>query len=249
MLSNDPFKTHGLDHISASQINTFIHSPFLWACRVANIDNPVGASAFRGSAVEAAAIAIGQNKLGKHSALAHAEHKYFRELGKAGITLDDPKAKKELDLVRRIVEMLSNSFDDTVIESQKEISIQLDDIPVPITGYADMICTDKIIELKTKAATQTKLEYSANLQASIYQEALGLDAYIYYVYPKGYTTFKANHEDGIRRIKQTARAMHNILSLSNDIEEIIRSYLRPNPDDFRVNDVHVEFFNSIIGVK
>lgn len=249
MLSNDPFNTHGLDHISASQINTFIHSPFLWACRVANVHNPVGISAFRGSAVEAAAIAIGQKKLGKHAALATAEQKFFKELKYADISQDDDKVKKELSTITRTVEMLVQSFDDDVIESQKEISLELNDIPVPITGYADMICTDKVIELKTKAQTQSKLEYSANLQASIYQEALGLDAYVYYVYPKGYTTFKANHADGIRRVKQTAHAMQNILSLSSDIHEIIRNYLRPNLDDFRVNDVHVEFFNSIYGEK
>ncbi len=247
MLSNDPFNTHGLDHISASQINTYIHSPFLWACRVANINNPVGVSAFRGSAVEAAAIAIGQKKLKKHAALATAEQKFYKSLKYSDISQDNEKAKKELSIITRTVEMLAQSFDENVIESQKEISLELDEIPVPITGFVDMICDNKIIELKTKAQTQSKLEYSANLQASIYQDALGLDAYVYYAYPKGITIFKANHAEGIRRVKQTAKAMQNILSLSNDIHEIIRMYLRPNPDDFRVNDVHVEFFNSIYG--
>jgi len=247
VISNNPFETHGLDHISAAQINSYYHSLFLWLCRVANLDKSFGASMFRGKAIGIAAAHIGERKGGKHSALALAEQTYFKELKNSNIPQDDPKAEKELGLVQRTVEMLSHSFDEKVIESEKEVWVELDDIPVPIKGYIDMVCEDKIIELKSKASTQSSLEHSANLQASIYQQALGLDAYVYYAYPKGVSIFKANHAVGISRAKQAAFAMQNILSLSSDVHEIIRMYFRPNPDDYRVGDVELNFYNSIYG--
>ena len=247
VILNNSFETHGLDHISAAQINSFIYSPYLWLCRVANLDKSFGASMFRGKAIGIAAAHIGENNGGKHSALALAEQTYFKELKDNGIPQDDPKAQKELGLVQRTVEMLSHSFDEKVIESEREVWVELDDIPVPIKGYVDMLCEDKIIELKSKPSTQSSLEHSANLQASVYQEALGLDAYVYYAYPKGVSIFKANHAVGISRAKQTAFAMQNILSLSSDVHEIIRMYFRPNPDDYRIGDVELDFYNSIIG--
>ena len=251
MIRNNSFETHGLDHISPSQINSFIYSPYLWLCRVANLDKSFGVSMFRGKAIGVAAAHIGEKNVSKKefsfSALELAEHRYFIELGKAGITLDDPKAQKELGLVQRTVEMLSQSFDEKVIESEREVWVELDDIPVPIKGYVDMLCEDKIIELKSKPSTQSSLEHSANLQASVYQEALGLDAYVYYAYPKGVSIFKANHAAGISLAKQAAHKMQNILSLSSDVQEIIRMYFLPNSDDYRVGDVELDFYNSIYG--
>lgn len=246
MNSNDPFSWHGVDHISASQINTLIHSQALWLARVAGYKAAVGASAFRGTAIGVAAQILGTTGDKEVAALA-AEKTYKTELKKNGIATDSDAAVKEHKIVTSTTDMLCGSWTDKVLEAERKIELRLPDIPVPIIGYVDMVCEDKIIELKSKAVTTNKMDAAANMQAAIYQEALGLPAEVYYTSPKGMTIFKVEHSAGINRVKRAAQNMLNILSLSKDTEEIIRLYYHPNPDDWRVGEAEMQFFNSIFG--
>ena len=50
----DPFARHGIDHLSASSCNLFACQPAMWiAERLLRRAAPVGASAHRGTAIEA----------------------------------------------------------------------------------------------------------------------------------------------------------------------------------------------------
>ena len=175
MKLNDPFSWHGIDHISANQINTLIHSQALWLARVAGYKATVGASAFRGTAIGVAAQILGTTG-DKEVATLAAEKTYKAELKKFGIAPDDSAAVKEHKIVTSTTEMLCGSWADKVLEAERKIELRLDDIPVPIIGYVDMVCEDKIIELKSKAVTTNKIDAAANMQAAIYQEATGLPA-------------------------------------------------------------------------
>lgn len=247
MKSNNPAEWHNVKHFSASQCNSFIHSHALWLAQIAGMKSKVGPAAFRGTAVGIAAAWLGEGKGGADSALAAAEQSYFKELHKSGISKDSPAAIKEYNLIVNTVQMLRTGWTDKVIESERRIEFMLGDIPIPFIGYVDMICDNKLIELKSKAVTTNKLDAAANMQAALYQEATGLEAEVYYTGPKGITIFKVDHAAGIRRAKQAANAMLNILSLSNDINEIIRLYFRPDPDDWRIGEHEMQFFNSILG--
>ena len=246
-MNSNPADWHNLKHFSASQCNTFIHSHALWLAGVAGMKSKVGPAAFRGTAVGIAAAWIGEGKGGKDSALAAAEQSFFKELRNNHIPQDDPKAVKEHKLIETTVNMLASGWTDKVIESERRIDFMLGDIPIPFVGYVDMICDNKLIELKSKAVTTNKLDAAANMQAALYQEATGIEAEVYYTGPKGITIFKVDHAAGIRRAKQAANAMLNILSLSQDINEIIRLYFRPDPDDWRIGEHEMQFFNSILG--
>ena len=246
MNSNDPFSWHGVDHISAGQINTLIHSQALWLARVAGYKATVGASAFRGTAIGVAAQILGTTG-DKEVATLAAEKTYKTELKKSGIAPDDSAAVREHKIVTSTTEMLCGSWSDKVLEAERKIELRLPDIPVPIIGYVDMVCEDKIIELKSKGVATNKIDAAANMQAAIYQEALGLPAEVYYTSPKGMTIFKVDHAAGINRVKRAVQNMLNILSLSKDTEEIIRLYYHPNPDDWRVGESEMQFFNRVFG--
>jgi len=247
MKSNDPFSWHGVEHISANQINTLIHSQALWLARVAGYRAKVGASAFRGTAIGVAAQILGTTG-DKEVATLAAEKTYKSELKKSGIDPDDNAAVKEHKIVTSTTEMLCNGgWTDKVLEAERKIELRLPDIPVPIIGYVDMVCEDKLIELKSKAVTTNKIDAAANMQAAIYQEATDLPAEVYYTSPKGMTIFKVDHAAGINRVKRAAQNMLNILSLSSDTEEIIRLYFHPNPDDWRVGESEMQFFNRVFG--
>ena len=51
---NDPFSVHGIDHLSPSQINTFIQDPCKWILRISGFKGMGGAGAWRGSATDQA---------------------------------------------------------------------------------------------------------------------------------------------------------------------------------------------------
>jgi hypothetical protein len=247
MNSNNPADWHDLKHFSAHQMNLAIHSPALWLARVAGFKSTVGASAFRGTAIGIAAQILGTTG-DKEVAILAADEAYKEELKKANIPLSDSKAKKEHKVVTDTTAMLANGgWCDKVDSAEKKIELTFDEVPIPIIGYVDMICPDKLIELKSKAIATNKLDAAANMQAAIYQEATGLPAEVYYTSPKGMTIFKVDHAAGINRAKKAAQQMLNILSLSTDAKEIIRLYFHPNPDDWRVGEAEMQFFNSIIG--
>ena len=53
-MTQDPFATHGIGHLSASSLNTYASQPAAWAMSyLLKRRLPVGAAAHRGTAIEA----------------------------------------------------------------------------------------------------------------------------------------------------------------------------------------------------
>ena len=69
--SNDSFADHGIDHISASQINTFIMNPCRWILKVSGYTDPTGnAHMWRGTAVDNAVSGMLMDGLSKEQVMA-----------------------------------------------------------------------------------------------------------------------------------------------------------------------------------
>ena len=112
----------------------------------------------------------------------------------------------------------------------------LDDIPVPILGYIDVQYEGLVRDIKTVSRLPSVIPDTVNRQLSIYAKAEDSDAMVDYVYV---TTKKAemismqveNIDEHIKTVRSVAIAIMNLLSYSNDKNQIA-SLFYPNYDSW-----------------
>src|SRR5690554_5981319 len=97
---SNPFETHGLTHISVSQLNLWAAAPGVWILeKLLGHKSPVGAAAHRGTAVEAGVVA-GLMGASLNEAIDTA-HAVFSE--KTALS-SDPRRDKERDSLAGMIE-------------------------------------------------------------------------------------------------------------------------------------------------
>ena len=232
------FEAHGIDHLSPSSCNTFIASPAMFVlqkCLKRNM--PVGAAAFRGTAVEHG-IALGLNGASEADAVRAAEDNFS---ALAALT-PDPRKEKEQDsigdMVRVGLKELIGYGPPTA--AQGSVSLDVEGLDVPLIGYFDFEWENHgiLTDLKTSHALPSAIKINHARQVALYREARGakLSACVTYVTGKKSATYALdNPAEHIAALGKIALTIQRFLSISADPMELA-SMVIPDVDSFYFND-------------
>jgi len=241
MSSNNPFDNHDIEHLSASSINTYIQDPCMFILRYLfknkSSSNP---AMWRGTVVdEGIGDALTTKKTTKKiikNAISRFDGLY--EYTAKDYEVNTIKLEKERDLIPRYLNTAIPYYQNIgkPISYQKEIRLQIDNIPIDILGYIDLQYEGLVRDIKTVSRLPSAIPDTVNRQLSIYAVAENCDAIVDYVYV---TSKKAemismqveNIDEHINTVRNVAYAIMNLLSYSNDKNEIA-SLFYPNYDSW-----------------
>jgi len=263
--SNDHFADYGIDHLSASQINTFISNPCRWILRVSGYTDKAGNSnmwrgtaaddavcAMLGGSSKAEALEIGRqswknrldfavNWYGSEDNLKEADKSLGANFGKLDVYIN-----AALDFYEHKTRLL---------ETQKKISIQDESLPIPIIGYIDLEYSDLIRDIKTTARKPAngQLTEGVSRQMSVYWKATGkipvADYIIVTAKSVSVETLPVfDVQDHWETTIRAAKAMHKVLSISSDIEKIA-DYFMPDFSDWSWSEGEIQEAKKLWRIK
>jgi len=236
---NDPFQQHGVTHLSASSINTFIQNPAKFILDVSGYKDNIGIPAmWRGIAIDFAICALLQNECSISDVLPIAQNKFIdlqdvsREKGEP---VNETKLRQEYESLAKFIEISVPHFQSLGKPSstQEKIKIDLEDIPVPIIGYTDLQYPDAIHDIKTTGRWGPMKDGTLR-QMAIYEKATGKAAFLDYLYVTRTTAevrpVPATDTDyHYSVVLQACKAIMKLLGTSPDISEVA-SHLMPDFD-------------------
>jgi len=232
VLSNNPFAVHGINYLSPSSINTYINDNALWVARyLFGVKSSSGASAVRGIATEAALA----NKYEKKTFDFNYLDMHFMSLcAESGIDLGDVKTAKEKKLLEGFGKVIDENFNYDNFEAyQEKVSVQIDDLPVPIIGYIDFRFADKIVDLKTTTRMPTRPTEAQKRQMALYSMAYPKSSVdLFFASPKEHKKFTLKNLSAYKKqLTKVAFGIQKFLSVSDDKHEIA-SLTYPNLDSW-----------------
>ena len=235
MLSNNPFAVHGINYLSPSSINTYINDNALWVARyLFGVKSSSGASAVRGIATEAALADKYEKKTFDFNYL---DMHFMSLCAESGIDLGDTKTAKEKKLLEGFGKVIDENFDYENLEAyQEKVSVEIDDLPVPIIGYIDFRFADKIVDLKTTTRMPTRPTEAQKRQMALYSMAYPNNSIdLFFATPKEHKKFTLKNLSVYKKqLKQVAFSIQKFLSISNDKHELA-SLVYPNFDSWMWN--------------
>ena len=235
---NNPFETHGLEHLSPSSCNLFIGSPAMFVLeKLLKRRSPVGCAAHRGTSVEDGVVA-GLSGSTDQEAVDVAKKKFASLTVMSG----DPRKEKEESAIADFVKMgLSElrSYGQPT-SFQGKIEYKIDGLLVPLIGFYDMEWADHgiLIDLKTSHALPSKISTNHARQVALYCAARSenLDARLCYVTPKKVAVYKLeNIRQHVEALGTIALTIQRFLSISKDPHELA-SLVVPDVDSFYFSD-------------
>ena len=232
MLSNNPFAVHGINYLSPSSINTYINDNALWVARyLFGVKSSSGASAVRGIATEAA---LADKYEKKTFDFKYLDMHFMSLCAESGIDLGDVKTAKEKKLLEGFGKVIDENFNYDNLEAyQEKVSVQLDDLPVPIIGYIDFRFADKIVDLKTTTRMPTRPTEAQKRQMALYSMAYPKSSVdLFFASPKEHKKFTLKNLSVYKKqLVKVALGIQKFLSVSNDKHEIA-SLTYPNLDSW-----------------
>lgn len=232
MLSNNPFAVHGINYLSPSSINTYINDNALWVARyLFGVKSSSGASAVRGIATEAA---LADKYEKKTFDFKYLDMHFMSLCAESGIDLGDTKTAKEKKLLEGFGKVIDENFNYDNLEAyQEKVSVQLDDLPVPIIGYIDFRFADKIVDLKTTTRMPTRPTEAQKRQMALYSMAYPKSSVdLFFASPKEHKVFTLKNLSVYKKqLEKVALGIQKFLSVSNDKHEIA-SLVYPNLDSW-----------------
>ena len=232
MLSNNPFAVHGINYLSPSSINTYINDNALWVARyLFGVKSSSGASAVRGIATEAA---LADKYEKKTFDFKYLDMHFMSLCAESGVDLGDTKTAKEKKLLEGFGKVIDENFNyDNPEAYQEKVSVQLDDLPVPIIGYIDFRFADKIVDLKTTTRMPTKPTEAQKRQMALYSMAYPKSSVdLFFASPKEHKVFTLKNLSVYKKqLERVALGIQKFLSVSNDKHEIA-SLTYPNLDSW-----------------
>lgn len=226
----NPFEAHGIKHLSASSLNSWVMDPAQWVMtRLAGKKIPVGFAAHRGTAAESGIVA---GLLEPERPIVECQQVGLNEFDKLSFGVKDPKALKERAAIPGIVEQGIKKLRTAGIpnEVQTKIEVTLPGIAVPFLGFVDLGWTHHGIRLdiKSKLKMPSDIEMPHKRQVSLYIHGTNCTGRVAYFTPTQEMVFVL--EDNARHLeelRQIAIRLQNFLALSDDREKLIASVV-PN---------------------
>lgn len=234
------FAQHGIDHLSASSLNTYASEPALWVLeRLLKRSAPVGAAAHRGSAVEKG---VDAGLLQPEMPVTECQDIALRHFDSLTPFSSDPKKDAERAAIAPSVAMalfeLRQYGTPAPEEMQKKIEVPLGEHLPPLWGYQDYGWPDHGITLDLK--TQLRLSHESKIgherQVAGYVFGTNRQGRICYTTPKKVGVYIVeNVPQRFAELRMIAVRLGRFLMLSRDPEELA-GLLVPNCEDFRWNN-------------
>lgn len=248
------FETHGIDHLSASSLNTYAAAPALWVMeRLLKKRGSISCAAHRGTATEHG---VSLGLFDPQMPLAAAQAAALKEYDRLTALTTDPNRQKERDIIEGCVEQALAALrpygvpDRPGEEVQHKVSIQIEGVPVPIIGYKDFHWGAKniTVDLKTQHRLQSDISPAHCRQGAVYVHNTNGEMRFAYVTPKKFGVLRLDdpktHMDALRQI---ATRLEKFLALSKDPLELA-SLVVPAYDSFYWNSPDVrEYGRQVYG--
>lgn len=228
----NPFEKHGVKHLSASSLNTFVAQPAYWALRyLLKYKDKGNAKMWRGSAVEAG---LDHVLFGKEDQALAATTDRF-ELDAQGEITDE--IDKERSLLPAFLDQAVRATAELPPPTTRQFKFEhwFEEVPVPIVGYTDYEWPDFGFDLKTTHRIPRKEipSYHAR-QIALYSTARQKPFKLAYCSSKDFIIREISLEEAQKNtiyLEGVARAVHRALSVSDDPHEVARLYV-PDLDSF-----------------
>ena len=271
MNSNNPFETFEIEHLSASSVNTYIADPCMWILRyLYNYKSPSNPAMWRGTVVDegiGSFLGFYKNEDGEWvkkktkttpTKVVENALKQFQGLynfHKKTTDIDKSKYEREKNFVPKYLNVAMPYYArlGTPVFYQKKISLQLDEIPIPIIGYIDLQYEGVVRDIKTVSRLPSAIPDTVNRQLSIYalcEKSTPIVDYVYVTSSKAevITMFVEDVEEHIGVVKRVASSIMDLLSYSNDVNQIAKLFY-PNFDDWRWSEGEIKVAKEIWSIK
>jgi len=240
MKSNNPFKVHNIEHLSASKINLWNSDPAKFiAVYLFGMTSSVGPAACRGTATEYALNQKLEHNWNDDKIDEYLYGTFEKECIENNLDIpSDMKAQKEQSALKsyynNAVELYQNKKPEFY---QHKIYYTLhEDLPVPFLGYIDFVFDDSIRDLKTTGRRPSEFSHGHQRQLAVYSKAFPeKEVWCDYVTPREAISFQLkNVEQRLKEVINISFGLMKFLSFSNDAYELA-SVFRPNKDSWTWN--------------
>ena len=236
----NPFEAHSITHLSPSTCNTFTASPAAFVLqKCLKKTNPVGAAAYRGTAVEDG---VAHGLLNPGATLAECTKVAMDKFNTLAAFISGDKVDKERSSIAGMVEMGLTELKPYGVPSstQGAISHNFDGLLVPMIGYYDFEWEQhgKLTDLKTSHALTSKIKPNHARQVALYRAARGdnLEAMVTYITSKKRATYALeNAREHVEALGKIGLTIQRFLSLSDDPMELA-SFVMPDVESFYFDD-------------
>lgn len=242
MNKNNVFEYHGIEHLSASSINTYITDPCKFIYKyLFDFKGVAGPGAWRGTVVDEAVglyLSMEKPNIRKVTDVAMRRFKGLSEHAEADP--HDPKVSKERHLVPEYIATACPYYAELgqPVAYQKEVKLEVD-MPVPIIGYIDLQYEGIVRDIKTVGRMPSVIPNTVKRQLSLYAKAEDSMAIVDYV---NVTSTKSDVkslvvedvDEHFEDLLRGARAIERLLSIG-DKYEIAEAFF-PNFDSWMWSD-------------
>lgn len=202
-------------------------------------DSPVGAAAYRGTAVEDG---VAHGLMNPTASLADCTKVAMEKFNTLAAFISGDKVDKERKAIPDMVEQGLMELKPYGIPSstQGAISHQFEGLKVPMIGYYDFEWEQHgvLTDLKTAHALSSKIKSAHARQVALYRAARGdnLQARVTYITPKKRATYALeNAREHVEALGRIGLAIQKFLSMSDDPMELA-SMVMPDTESFYVDD-------------
>lgn len=241
------FEQHGIDHLSASSINSFASDQGMW-CINYLLRKRTGGPAFlaRGKSVEEGVQYLIKNPtLGMSTALKLTLQTYDTETVNTGERYIDNVIENRNNLSG----LLAHAYEAVSVYKnlktyQEKVEVKIGEIPVPFIGYTDWVFGDAVVDLKTGEKLVSTIPANHARAGAIYH-LKHCDKEMHFIYVKPTATRKTGEKFSVlnqtdfqtplKSIEIIAEKLRRFLALSKDKEELI-GLVVPNYDNYMWND-------------
>lgn len=176
--ATDGFTKHGIDHLSASNINLWSNAPDVWVMQyLYGIRTPMGPAPWRGICVEDAVVEVLCG--GKLTEALDKAHEKFN----SRFMIADDNTSREAARINPMVEIAVEElkqygkpeFPEDGRQEKISITAKGEDWAIPVIGYLDLVFPDHgvVIDLKTTGRIPSTMSAEHQLQRCIYAKAKG----------------------------------------------------------------------------
>ena len=142
---------------------------------------------------------------------------------------------------------------DKPVSYQKEINLQIDGIPIPIQGFIDLQYDGIVRDIKTVSRLPSEIPSSVNRQLSVYaiaEDSMPIVDYVYITKTKSEVISipVIDVDEHIATVKKVAHSIMNLLSYSDDVNEIA-SLFYPDYDDWRWSKEDIKVAQNLWSIK
>lgn len=256
MKSNNPFKTHNIEHLSASKINLWVSDPAKFiATYLCGMKSSVGVGAFRGTATEYALNQKLEHNWGEEKIHEYLYGTFEKECIENNIDITkDIKAQSEQKAL--------TSYYNNAVELYKGKTPELyqhkiyytlhEDLPIHFLGFIDFVFDDSIRDLKTTGRRPSNFSHAHQRQLAIYSKAFPeKQLWCDYVTPREGLSYKLeNTEQKLKEVIKISLGLMKFLSISEDAHELMAMF-QPDFDSWtwsKDNQQHYGEMNNEVSI-